>query len=193
MPRLSRILPLIFIAGLLGAAQPGRAQTRDSAARLGSVRSGQWVRVHDSTATTYEGRLVRVASDLLVLVRPGSGDTVTVRGMAGTQVWVSRHDSRRTLAGMGIGVLGGATAGAIAANAGYKRCGSGDESCWNIFSRGDMMVAGAVAGGAIGLLLGAGIGSTIVSHDWRPLDTSATATVEPDRGSGVAVVLRLRF
>lgn len=158
-------------------------------AQLAGVRAGDDVRIRSEGA-----RGLYTVSDV-------SGTTLTLRGADGSLVRVPgsaitrldlhrgpRSRGRGALRGLGIGFAVGAVSGAVLGFA------DGDDSAGIIsFTAEEKAMAGGLFFGAVGGLLGAGIGAAAPGQVWErvPLAEPAHIGLSPD--GGLAVGYSLRF
>jgi hypothetical protein len=108
-----------------------------------------------------------------------------------TRLAVSRDGKSRTRAGATVGFWAGAVAGAAI---GAASAASVDSGSWDYNATFGPIVGGALAGGVVGLGLGALIGSTVKVHRWEAVPLHRIRVdVVTNRGRGLAVSASLVF
>lgn len=185
-PRTSRSTTTTALALAFGLTGLGTAAPLPSAAQE-APQAGARIRVVAHGADrTVEGRLVSWNETTLVYELP-----------EGERVQMDRHDvqsietarlRRHTGAGLVVGALtGGFVLGMVAA-ATYEEPSCSGWPCVQLFSRGDVALAGALGGALGGGLLGALIGRSTTSESWE------TVVAPGPAGPGsVGLGVRLRF
>ena len=136
------------------------------------------------------GAFVRLAGDTVVLTN-AAGTTQALILQAGHELEVSLGMRRRTLQGMGIGLLAGAAAGAMLGAASYRSTpcnypcvgpGVGPNS------PGEMAVVGAVVLGVTGVVIGGIVGGRQQREWWFPVTPHAPRIVLLPAGSRSAAL-----
>ena len=159
-PSFARLL--LALVTLLAFAPSARAQSA-------TPQPGDWIRVKvGDMQGGYEGRLVRVDADNMVLLTQRA-DTFTVPRRLVRNVWISTGQRRNTQRGMGLGLLAGASLGAVAAAATYSPCEStGFMSCFMVpASAGEAAAYGGILGGLTGFVVGTIVGVATKRHVWQ--------------------------
>ena len=150
-----KILAWLFIAFVAFLARRAPAQ---------DVRpdSGTLVRVHPATepGVTYEGRLIWLGADSVIVDVPGEGAARWHR-LAVARLDIGRRGSRagHTFIGMGVGLVAGAALGGAALYAGS----SSDDFLGPEFAA----AVGAVLGGTVGTVVGGIVGYNRPHTAWH--------------------------
>ncbi len=174
------------LAAALTLATPAHAQLP------GELSPGATVRVrHTGVLQPYEGRLVSIGRDSLVLELSSANHLLFAipRG-AIEEAWVRSGDHRKTLNGIGIGFLAGAVTGAVAGAIAYQPCGSGGglfgsgSDCTD-FGRGNTAAAGALLVGVAGVGVGGIGGYSIHGQGWEHVQLPAV-TLAPGQRTRIA-------
>ncbi len=133
-----------------------------------SALAGRWVRIDAAGAGTYEGRVAQVSAQTVVVRVAERFSTATLlRGQVRTAV-VSTSRSRHTVEGLAIGGLLSAGLSALLVSALPHDKG--------------VVPKVALAAGAVGAAIGAGVGSVSVNHTgWRLLDLKPASSASPLR------------
>ena len=169
-------------------ASPAGAQTAAAAA-------GQRVRVRNSsTERPVVGTLVSADSARIRVV--DGRDTVDLAREWVRSVEVSTARHRHPLEGLGIGLAGGMTLGALLGAASYQPCEH--KAAFDCFlapeSRGQSAMFGAVVLGALGAPIGLLIGSLNQWDKWAPASIATTAHIQLiPRREGLGAQLSLSF
>jgi hypothetical protein len=128
--------------------------------------------------------LLRQHADTIVVRADGKGDSTALRSADITRLELSRGVHTQVRKGLIAGAISGAVIGAVISYASYKEpdCTSLD-SCVDagIENRGSETALGAVAGGCIGALVGAGVGAVWRVENWEYFPI-------PGRAMGLRVV-----
>ncbi len=138
------------------------------------------------------GRLVALGEDTLVVALAQGrkpSPVVTIPRSAVSRVWVSDGRSRRTLAGLGIGLVVGAALGAGIGAASYERC----SECFLDYGQEFSTAVGAAGGGAIGLVVGGVAGSMIRGDRWRAVQLSPSIVAAQPLGDRLGLAVRVHF
>jgi hypothetical protein len=163
--------------------------TASQAAAQTPVGQGSRVRVvqRSSGAAVVTGSLARLTGDSLV-VNVGDSPRTFVVDQA-HELQVSRGKKGRTGRGLLLGLLGGATLGAIigAATSNESDCGAADYLCLDTPAFGAL--SGGLLGGLLGTAAGGIIGSQMKSERWQSVDHRGIR-VAFGRGVHVAAVVR---
>jgi hypothetical protein len=136
--------------------------------------------------------LLRQHADTLVVRVEGRGDSTTLRSADISRLELSRGAHTQVRKGLIVGAISGAVLGAVISYATYK-----EPDCTSLYGCIDSAVEkrstetslGAIGGGAIGALVGAGIGALWRVENWEYFQLPGRATglrVVPTR-SGVAL------
>ncbi len=186
--RVSNVWPglLAGLAGMLLLATSARAQD------AGQLHPGARVRIwYGAGEQRYEGRLVSLSRDSLVVALAIAGEPLTAipRDKIG-RVWVQTAGHRKTLVGLGVGLGVGATVGAAVGAAAYEPC-TGE--CFIDFGRGVSALAGAVVFGGAGLLVGGIAGFCTHGQNWQPVALPVTAVSLTPAGRGLGLAVRARL
>ncbi len=161
----------------------------------GFVVRGTRVRVQSSEfpGWSYVGRILEIDDESVLLGLPGGARPLRLKRPHITRMGVSLGRHRRGKEGAKIGatILGvlGAAAGAVLGN-----FDSSDSNTRNHL----LPVAGAIAGGVLGVGVGATggwlTGSALTTESWRPVASSRiSARIGPKRGGGLGASLALSF
>ena len=140
---------------MVGLAWPllATAQTR-SATRI-PVESGDSMRVIMRSGLQLLGELVAQTGDSVGLRVATTGrisDTVVALGdISFVEARVGRHTAGSTVKGLGFGLVVGAAVGAVGAGVSMANCRRGDDCGMAVL----LVPIAAVAGGGVGLLVGA--------------------------------------
>jgi hypothetical protein len=159
-------LPVTLVIVLVTATGPSASSqslTGPAAISLGA-QPGARVRLvqSDSITRSQAGAVVAVRPDGMTLRRDHPGDTLAI-GFAGIQrLDLSRGRHGHALIGLGLGAVGGALLGVAIGSA-----NSGSNGSYQIFSKSDNEVAGAVLFGAAGALVGTVVGAFIRTERWH--------------------------
>ena len=155
-----------------------------------SMEIGDRVRVHVSSGDRYTGNVTAIDTESLQLdLSPGASlELVDVDKADLDGLEISRGRSRKTLAGLGLGIVFGAGTGALIAHA-----ETNDDGCFDEATNGDCVKMGAVAGAVVGGVLGALIGTIIRTDRWEVVSVGDVGfRIGPGRhGEMAAVVIRL--
>lgn len=173
---------VLVMVGLLGA---GRAASQGAAPLPAAARLR--LSAPSRGLDGVVGTLVEFRSDSLRVRREDAEDTVAVATREVTRLEISRHRDRHTLAGIGIGLAGGALIGAVTAGGNSRSapsCAPNEPFCLHMGNVVDPTVAGAVGGGLIGALAGGIIGASYRTDRWE-------AVVLPGMAAGPGTGLRL--
>lgn len=120
------------------------------------------------------GTMVRLSADSAVILSDtsalaGDGPTVTIAITGDNRLQRFAGMKRRIAAGMGIGLLLGATTGGIVGAQLYQPKDCSRHTCGFEYNRDGYTRFGAVIGGAAGVLIGGIVGSTRTHEVWRPV------------------------
>ena len=170
------------------------ALPRSSAAQPAPVAPGQTVRIVPSAGgPTHRGRLVLALKDTVVLEHGQRQEWLALG--AGDRLEIMRAHRSMTLPGALVGAAAGAVIGSTSSrhmceNGAYV-AGRSATYC------GLSSTHGALIGGAVGLGLGALVGSFLGSTRWEPVPreqlTSFWIRVTPAPGGGLAVAASVTF
>lgn len=160
--------------------------------------SGNRVRVMESTSkrALVIGQLVRRTNDSVVVVP----DSLSSQGTEQVFVLGPQHRlqqsvgfRRRTLRGMGTGLLVGAVGGGLSAAAGYKKEKDCEVYCSNGTRRGDAFL-GAFVLAWPGLLIGGIVGASNTHEVWRPMaEHGVRMAIAPTAKGGAQFAARVSF
>jgi len=125
------------------------------------------------------GSLVSVDSSAIV-VRVENGETVNVRRAPSTRLEVLYEGHSSTGRGALVGLVVGATTGAIAGGSSHNPAP---------FTSGGLAQMGAMLGGAAGALLGAVIGSVVKHGGWERVSLGHAHMTLVPHGAGLALSL----
>ncbi len=184
----NRLFPLLAgLTGMLVLAPSAPAQ------HVRDVQPGATVRIRAARAERpYEGRVVSLSGDSLVLALAGEGDArLALPRKDVTQAWVSAGQHRETLVGMGIGFLAGAAVGAALGALAYQPC-TGDFCILDFGRGGEAAMAGLLLGG-VGLVLGGIAGYGTHGQSWEPALLPLTTVSRTPAGHAVGLAVRLRL
>jgi hypothetical protein len=179
-PRIASLTAMLFLA-----TPTGLLAQRDL-----PVRPGDRVRLSAPShgVERLEGTVISLMPDTIVVDR---GEPLALPISSLTRLAVSRDGKSRTRAGATVGFWAGAVAGAAigVASAGPSNPLSSDPN-----EAAGLFVGSALAGGVVGLGLGALIGSTIKVHRWEAVPLHRVRVhVVANRGRGLAVSASLVF
>jgi hypothetical protein len=148
------------------------AATPNASAQSIPVDSGQPVLVVLRAGPQIEGLLVRQTPERLV-IRVAAGDTLfLVRDVEKVASPAQVHTLGLAAKGLGVGFLGGALLGGVAAAIGINRC-EHQTPHNDMCGLGIVAVpATAVLGGVVGLI----VGSVRTRTEWRPIWSAPVAT-----------------
>ena len=159
---------------------------------------GQRVRlmVSGSKRPLVVGQFIRQANDSIV-IRPDSalrpeGERAFLLER-GHRVEQSVGFRRRTLKGVGVGLLAGATTGGVVGALTYSKpdCSS-DFICFD-FGRGFSAFAGAMVLALPGMVIGGIIGASEKHEAWRRADPAVRALIAPTAKGGVQLAASMSF
>jgi hypothetical protein len=206
-----RLAPAVAIALALSAlpssAVWSQAVGGSAAARLG-IAPGTRVRLLTANYgdAPQIGTVAAVHGDSIVLRREHQGDSSTIAFAQMARLDVSQGRHAHPFAGLGIGVAGGAVAGAVVGLAAYQTSSCalptlGFGCGLRVLGPGNNAAAGAVLGGAAGALIGLVTGSFIHTERWHtqslsPLleHTRVGVTLMPSpQGRRVTLLIAARF
>ena len=192
-PRVLVILSVVVVLTALPASSP--AQSTTSLAT--PIAAGTRVRVSAvQRRNAITGVVVSHSADSLVVKSDKDSSTVALASAQVAQVDVSRGRRTKKLKGAAIGLLSGASIGALVGYATYKEppCRTSGGFCFD-FGPEFEAAAGATMLGAVGVLVGTVVGS-FEREQWRPaprtLLQDARFGVAPAHG-GVALTASLTF
>jgi hypothetical protein len=136
--------------------------------------------------------LLRQHADTIVVRVEGRGDSTTLRSADISRLELSRGAHTQVRKGLIVGAISGAVLGAVISYASYK-----EPDCTSLYgcldsgieNRGTETTLGAVAGGAIGALVGAGVGAVWRVENWEyfPIPGGAMGLRVVPMRSGVAL------
>jgi hypothetical protein len=169
-------------------------QAQDSLSRSAPVGAGTMVRIWVGRKV-YTGKMVsRDADSIRVEVSNdvwGPERRVMVLALPlgeVTQLEIRTRKASHTGEGAALGMFGGALIGAGIGDLGNMFCG------WDNSCDSGRQTRGALIGGAIGLLVGAIVGSGANSERWAPADSHAAGVLlVPERTGRLDLGLSLRF
>lgn len=140
------------------------------------------------------GTVVAKSADTLALRLDAGGETVSIAWARVSRLELSRGVTRRTLAGLGYGLLGGVGAGALV---GVLAC-KAERNCRS--SNNEMnspqfyAVVLGVLGGGVGSVIGTVIGASTRSERWETVPSRHwSLSARPDTHGGFALSLSARF
>ena len=182
--------PGTFLLAVLAVAPFSSATTQQQPP---PVKPGDRVRIGVCTpvcGTRVTGSVLELRSDALLVKSERSGDTLQVALASLGMVEVSRGQKSRVGKGALIGVLVGVGLGAGVGFAVGK--GLEDDNVCDCHPAG--MAVGGLGVGALGALIGAGVGAATKSDRWEevPLDQLRVSFV-PQRDGRFGLGLSLRF
>ncbi len=179
-----------LLAGLTGMFL---LATSAAAQHVRDLQPGATVRIRAAGAERpYEGRLVSLSRDSLVLALAGEGDSrVALPRESVARAWIATSQHRETLAGLGIGFLAGAAVGAALGALAYQPC-TGDFCILDFGRGGEAAMAGVLLGG-VGLVLGGIAGYCTHGQNWEPALLPLTTVSRTPAGHGVALAVRVRL
>lgn len=157
-----------------------------------AVSPGDRVRVSARSFPRTSGTVLHARADSLVL-RARGGDTIHAAWSDVRTLEVGRGASRVStgLRYGGIGLLAGATAGAVLGYTTYHE--DEDDWCIVICSPSEAGLAGAAFFGLVGGATGALSGAVFPAQRWRRAETPVAVSAAPAPGGGVALHARLKF
>ena len=190
MPTLTRCRILRTCALVCGGAI---VVGRPLAAQTGELHPGDIARVSATTPALnrFVGRVVALTDDTLALQPDNSGARIAIPRAALTSTERRLPDASRakhTLAGAGIGLLGGAVVGGAVGAVVTQPCSGSESPCGPGFGA----FLGGVGLGTLGLILGTVIGVAMPVERWSPV-MSAHLSVTPTQAAtrpGLRVALR---
>ena len=161
------------------------------------VRSGETVYVTDNQSRTFDGLFLTVSADALVMEAASGRVTLSVTQVE--RVRVRRRDSLKNgiLGGLAAGAAGGALAALLTEGA---DCTSTQCTffCDRIFSTGQVIAAGMLVGGVVGIGAGAAIDAAIKERrlvyekaSGAPQTRLVMAPLVRRSGAGVVAIVRL--
>lgn len=149
--------PLLYVAmALLGA--PIHGQTSNAWENLGKtpvIAAGTEIEARTVDHKRYRGEFVAAESDTLVISTSGGEQRLPRASVSRVSVKKPSHRLRNTLIGLGIGVGGGLTLGAVA-----------DARCTGKCVEGKTPL-GKLVGTPLGALIGTIIGVALPTGGWR--------------------------
>lgn len=140
-------------------------------------------------------RVLGYRADTLMLRPDGTQDSVAVPFAQVTRLDVSRGRKTNVRKGLLIGLLGGATLGAVSAYAAYEEdsCEANQFICiGDMFSRSEETLMGGAVVGLLGAAVGGVVGAIWRTERWEraPLGSSAGRVgLAPARGGGLALAV----
>jgi hypothetical protein len=159
-----------------------------------TLAAGDTVRVV-AAAGRYEGTIVRVTPDTVVVGAPGRLDAIPRGEIALLERFRGKSPrGRAILIGAGAGLVGGGVLGGIAGRvAGRVRCRDNGETCTP--GEHDSTIQGALLaeGMIIGALVGAMLGPTFRREHWERAEAAFPLAAGPAPGGGIAAGVTLRF
>ncbi len=166
-----------------------------------SLPAGSTVRLYTPSPATYTLPQAVQPSDSAMLVQPFGVRAKTIPCAQLNQVQVqvgTRPRSRNILRGAGVGLLVGAVAGGTLV---YLTTEPDDNEGWEILSRQEVTIIGAVVGGGTGAVVGGVAGALAPARGWqdvpvtpRPARASAEGLrIAPAGGAGVRVSYTFAF
>jgi hypothetical protein len=200
-------LVAVMIAAVTSPAWAQTGGTSASAASLG-ILPGARARlvVTDYGKDLQTGTITAVRGDSFVFRRDEAGDSLTVGYNHVARLDVGRGRHARTLAGLAVGLLGGAAAGAALAAATYHGsapcANSSNPFCGLVpYTQGQAAEGGAVLGAAGGALLGTIIGAVIHTERWHTVSVNGLldhsradiAVIPSQSGPRLALRVAARF
>jgi len=134
------------------------------------------------------GTVVTATADTVILRPDGLGPTATYSLAKISGLEVSRGRKRHVAAGVGLGFLAGAGAGALVGAIGCNGCLNGRDELGAL-----AVVLGAGIGGVAGMLVGGGIGAHR-TDTWEAVPSSRwQVSTLPTGAGGFAFALSLKF
>lgn len=166
-----------------------------------ALPAGSTVRLYTPSAATYTLPQAVQPSDSAMLVQPFGVSAKMIRCAQLNHVQLrvgTRPRGRNILRGAGMGLLVGAVAGGTLFYLGTE---PDDEDGWEILSRQEITIIGAVVGGGTGTVVGGIAGALSPARRWqdvplspRPAGASAEGLrIAPDRQGGVRMSYTLGF
>lgn len=177
----------LLCSGAIAVGRPLAAQT-------GELRPGDIARVSATAPVLnrFVGRVVLLTDDTLALQPDDSGSRIAIPRAALTSAERRLPNASRathTLAGAGIGLLGGAVVGGALGALFTQPCSGSESPCGPGFGA----VLGGVGLGTVGLILGTVIGVALPVERWSPV-MSTRLSVNPTQAAGhPALRVALRF
>jgi hypothetical protein len=137
----------LFLVCLLGIPCASVAQSGQSSwANLSGLRAGQKIEIDEMSSKKHSGIFENV-SDSAISIRDSSGEmSIQKQDVRRVKLLSGGHRLRNTLICAGVGVGGGAIAGAA--------LGETQKPGFDIVTKGELTAAGAVGGGVIGTVIG---------------------------------------
>ena len=160
------------------------------------VRSGETVYVTDNQSRTIDGLLLTVSADALVMEVASGRVTLSVAQV--DRVRVRRRDSLKNgiLGGLAAGAAGGALA-ALLTDSHYRPSTPCTFVCDGFFSTGQVIAAGMLVGGVLGIGAGAAIDAVIKERrlvyekaSGAPQTRLVIAPLVRRGGAGVVAIVR---
>lgn len=142
-----------------------------------SLPAGATVRLHTPAAGTFTTQVAQPSDTMLALASPGGAGPLAVRcaDVQRVQLRLGPARGRSAVKGIGIGFLAGAVVGAGLGYFGTED----DDSGWEILSREEVAVIGAVFLGGTGAVTGGVVGYLAPSSRWEEVPV----TSRPSRAS----------
>ena len=169
------VLALACITVAVSVADPAAAQqVKVPASGRVRITTSRWQTRHfvgTVQQTTADSVMLRTADSLVAIPR----DRVR-------RVEVPAGRRRHVVTGMMIGLIAGATGGALVAVAG---CGPGSDC------QDDLAAITTAVGAGIGTAVGAGVGALVTGERWRDFADPPAAAVTPPSSRGVVLAVTL--
>lgn len=177
----------LVCAGALVVARP-------LAAQAGDLHLGDIARVSATTPALYNfvGRVVALTDDTLALEPDNAGPRIAIPRAALTSAERRLPNASRaqhTLAGAGIGFLGGAILGAAWGALVTPSCSGAENPCGALAGA----VLGGVGIGTVGLVLGTVIGVGMPVERWRSVMTARVSVIPTQAANRPALLVAIRF
>jgi hypothetical protein len=201
---IASILVALLALGALPAIGNGQAATRAVPRQQTSalMTPGAHVRVKLPGEHVWEGTIVSLADDSMLVRSPSGADTtlVTLSQVSGLEVSAGRRPSRHLVRNAAIGVVVGSGLGLLVGSGMVSGGCSKGEYCWEhavqFYYEGgrnppvtDRATAGTVVGGLVGGTLGLLV-SRVRREDWRPVSVPPRRTAVTLSPSGGKVAIR---